>query len=68
MTDKEKIRAEVKRLLKNNELYLSENATDAVRYQKIGAYSVLNDLLSFIDSLEEPASDDVEEAIEKYVL
>ena len=44
--------AEIERFIKKNELYLSENASDAVRFQKTGAYSVLNDFLHFIDTLE----------------
>ena len=44
--------AEIKKLIRKNELYLSENASDAVRFQKTSAYSVLNDLLHFIDTLE----------------
>ena len=44
--------AEIKGLIRANELYLSEPETDEVRFQKTGAYSVLNDLLHFIDTLE----------------
>jgi hypothetical protein len=44
--------AEIKDLLRKNELYLSESYTDEVRYQRTGAYSVLNDLLHFIDTIE----------------
>jgi hypothetical protein len=44
--------AEIKRLIRKNELYLDDNAADAVRFQKTGAYSVLNEVLHFIDTLE----------------
>ena len=44
--------AEIKGLIRANELYLSEPATDEIRFQKTGAYSVLNDLLHFIDTIE----------------
>ncbi len=44
--------AEIKRLIRDNELYLSEPKTDEIRFQKVGAYSALNDLLHFLDTLE----------------
>ena len=44
--------AEIKELIRTNELYLSENNTDNIRFQKVGAYSVLNELLHFLDTLE----------------
>ena len=44
--------AEIKGLIRANELYLSEPKTDEIRFQKVGAYSVLNDLLHSIDTLE----------------
>lgn len=50
--DKSALVAETKRLIRANELYLSELETDEVRFQKTGAYSVLNDLLHFLDTLE----------------
>lgn len=50
--DKSALVAEIKKLIRANELYLSENASDAVRLQKTSAYSVLNDLLHFLDTLE----------------
>ena len=50
--DKDRVVAEIRKLIRENELYLSENTSDAVRFQKTGAYSVLNDLLHFIDTLE----------------
>ena len=50
--DKDAIVAEINKLTRENELYLSENASDAVRFQKTGAYSVLCDLRHFIDTLE----------------
>ena len=61
--------AEIKKLIRENELYLSENVSDTVRFSKTGAYSVLNDLLHFLDALEvkevkeESVSKDLEEAI-----
>lgn len=50
--EKSTIMAEIKKLIRENELYLYEKASDVVRFQKTGAYSVLNDLLHFIDTLE----------------
>jgi len=50
--DKAALVAEINGLIRANELYLSEPETDEVRFQKTGAYSVLNDLLNFLDSLE----------------
>ena len=44
--------AETNKLTRENELYLDENTSDAVRFQKTGAYSVLCDLRHFIDTLE----------------
>ena len=44
--------AEINKLTRENELYLDENTSDAVRFQKTGAYIVLCDLLHFIDTLE----------------
>ena len=52
LIDKDKIVSEIKELIRANELYLSESNTDEIRFQKVGAYSVLNDLLHFIDTLE----------------
>lgn len=52
LIDKDKIVSEIKKLIQANELYLSESNTDEIRFQKVGAYSVLNDLLHFIDTLE----------------
>lgn len=69
LIDKDKIVAEIKELIRANELYLSESNTDEIRFHKVGAYSVLNNLLHFIDNLEvknvkkESMSDDLEEAI-----
>jgi hypothetical protein len=57
--------AEIERLIKKNELYLDDNVPIEVRYQKTGAYSVLNDLLHFIGTLE--AKDvDLEKEIKDY--
>jgi len=52
LIDKVAVVAEIKRLIQANELYLSEPKTDEIRFQKVGAYSVLNDLLHFLDTLE----------------
>lgn len=52
LIDKNKIVSEIKELIRANELYLSESNTDELRFQKVCAYSVLNDLLHFIDTLE----------------
>ena len=49
---KDAVVAKIKKLIRENELYLSENASDVVRFQKTSAYSVLNNLLHFIDTLE----------------
>jgi hypothetical protein len=50
--DKDAVLAEIKRSIRDNELYLSEPKTDEIRFQKVGAYSALNDLLHFLDTLE----------------
>ena len=50
--DKSALVAEMKGLIRANELYLSESETDEIRFQKAGAYSILNDLLHFLDTLE----------------
>ena len=50
--DKDALVAEIKRLIRKNELYLDDNVPDTVRFQKTGAYSVLNDLLHFLDTIE----------------
>lgn len=52
LIDKAAVIAEIKGLIQANELYLSEPKTDEIRFQKVGAYSVLNDLLHFLDTLE----------------
>ena len=58
MADKEKIRTEVERRM------LATPQDGVVGYQRIWAY---NDILFFIDSMEEDtASDELEEAAEKY--
>ena len=57
LIDKDKIVSEIKELIRANELYLSESNTDEIRFQKVGAYSVLNDLLHFIDTLEVKEAD-----------
>ena len=50
--DKDALVAEINRLIKKNELYLDDNVSVEVRYQKTGAYSVLCDIRHFIDTLE----------------
>ena len=50
--DKSALVAEIERFIKKNELYLDDNASDEVRFQKTGAYSVLCDLRHFIDTIE----------------
>jgi len=52
LIDKDIIVAKIKELIRANELYLSEHATDAVRLQKTSAYSVLNDLLHSVNIIE----------------
>ncbi len=51
LIDKSAIVAEIKDLIRANEVYLSEPKTDEIRFQKVGAYSVLNDLLHFINTI-----------------
>ena len=58
--------AKIKKLIRENELYLSENVSDTVRFSKTGAYSVLNDLLHFLDTLEVKEVD-LEKEINKYI-
>ena len=50
--DKAALVAEIKELIRANELYLSKPETDEIKFQKTGAYSVLNDLLHSIDTIE----------------
>lgn len=50
--DKAAVVAEINKLTRKNELYFDENSSDSVRFQKIGAYSVLCDLRHFIDTIE----------------
>jgi len=52
LIDIDAVVAKTKRLIRANKLYLSEPETDEVRFQKVGAYSVLNDLLHFLDTIE----------------
>lgn len=52
--------AEIKKLVRKNELYLDDNVSDVVRYQKAGAYSVLNDLLHFLNTSEVKEVDNTE--------
>lgn len=50
---KDVIVAEIKELIRANELCLSDPETDEVTFQiKTNIYNVLNDLLHFIDTLE----------------
>ena len=64
--DKAAIVAEIKDLIRANEVYLSEPKTDEIRFQKVGAYSVLNDLLHFINTLEVKEVN-LEKELEKYL-
>ena len=66
LIDKNVVITEIKGLIRTNELYLSEPNTDEIRFQKVGAYSVLNDLLHFIDTLE-VKDVDLEKEIGKYL-
>ena len=52
LIDKDALVAEIKRLIRKNELYLDDNVPDTVRFQKTGAYSVLCDLRHFLDTIE----------------
>ena len=60
LIDKAAVVAEIEKLIRENELYLSENASDVVRFQKTSTYSVLNKLLHFIDTLEVTYKDGVD--------
>lgn len=72
--DKSSVMTEIKWLIQANDLYLSEPKTDEIRFQKVGAYNVLNDLLHFLDTLEvkevkeEPVSKDLEDAIDQSLI
>ena len=59
--------SEIKELIRANELYLSEPKTDEIRFQKTGAYSVLNDLLHFIDTLEVKEVDNQNKTVNNWV-
>jgi hypothetical protein len=50
--DKDAVVAKIKELIRANELYLSKPETDEIKFQKTGAYSVLNDLLHSLDTFE----------------
>ena len=50
--DKSALVAEINKLTRKNELYLDDNVSDAVRFQKTGAYSVLCYLQHFLDTIE----------------
>jgi hypothetical protein len=52
LIDKDALVAEIEKLIRKNELYLDDNVSDAVRFQKTGAYSVLCDLRYFLNTLE----------------
>lgn len=52
LIDRDTLVEELNKLIKKNELYLNDNVSDAIRFQKTGAYSVLCDLRHFLDSLE----------------
>lgn len=63
MTDKEKIRAEIERLKKENETYVDKDYAESQKWHMHGAYHVLFELSNFIDSItEEPVSEDLEKA------
>ena len=64
--DKDALAAEINRLIKKNELHLDERASDEVRFQKTGAYSVLCDLRHFLDTLEVKEIEDLQ-GLEKEV-
>lgn len=67
--DKAAVVAEINKLTRKNELYFDENSSDSVRFQKIGAYSVLCDLRHFIDTLEVKEVDlgkEIEECLKQY--
>ena len=65
--DKSALVAEINRLIKKNELYLDESASDEVRFQKTGAYSVLCDLRHFLNTLEVKEVD-LEKEYEEFVV
>lgn len=50
--NKSAVVAEINKLIKKNEVYLDDNPSDLIRFQKTSAYSVLNNVLHFIDNLE----------------
>lgn len=52
LIDKAAVVAEIKELIRANELYLSKPETDEIKFQKTGAYSVLNDLLHSLDTIK----------------
>jgi hypothetical protein len=69
LIDKDALVAEIKKLIRKNELHLDDNVSDAARYQKVGAYSVLNDLLHFLDTLEVKEVDlekEIDECMKQY--
>ena len=71
LIDRDTLVAEIKELIRANELYLSESNTDEIRFQKVGAYSVLNNLLHFINTLEVKEVDlekEIDEVIHNYNL
>ena len=48
--DKDTVIAKIDKLIKENELYLDDNAPDTIRCQKTSNYSLLNDLRHYIIS------------------
>lgn len=66
LIDKDAVVAEIKGRIRANELYLSIPKNNEVRFQKVGAYSVLNDLLHFLDTLEVKEVD-IEKEIDKEI-
>ena len=63
--DKDTVIAKIDKLIKENELYLDDNAPDTIRCQKTNNYSLLNDLRHYIVSLEEVKEVDVESELNK---
>ena len=57
----------IEKLIKKNELYLDDNVSDSVRFQKTGAYSVLNDLLHSINTLEVKEVDSQSKTVNNWV-
>lgn len=69
MTDKELIRQEIERRIKNLEFSLENNCVEKhSKLDILGNITTLESLLQFIDSLpEEPASEDLEEEFYRFI-